>query len=92
MLHAHITKALDLTKDIHPLTEALTLQYLEASVELSFAQLYPSVEKDDNLIYTTDKWINQLRACILYDKPQTSRSDKDILNAKLEAWKALNKQ
>lgn len=89
MLHAHITKALDLTKDIHPLAEALILQHIEASLELSFAKVYPTITADDSMIHITDKWINQLRACILYDEPPAKLESKSIQD-KITIWKALN--
>lgn len=89
MLHAHITKALDLTKEIHPLAEALTLQHIEASLELSFAKAYPVVTKDEQTVNITEKWINQLRACILYDTPPAEQDNK-ALQAKIALWKALN--
>lgn len=92
MLHAHNTKALDLTKDIPVILEDTVFQHLESMLELQFAKLHPLLDSEgESLRYTTEEWLNYLHDCILYKRAKSEKTTQDEqTQTQINLWKQLN--
>ena len=93
MLRAHMTGAIDITKEVHPLIEAQILQNIELDMILSINSLYPVVN-DGNVHYLTNNWITDVERCILpwmSDRSSnTPEVNKQTIEADIELLKQIN--